>query len=150
MGWTELSVSKIQFLVYGTPTPQGSMKAFAFQQGDQLRARITHASKKVLPYRHAIAQVAAIRKQETGFELIPRNVGVILRVSFHLARPKSLPKKQEAHTKRPDLDKMVRSCLDALTGILWTDDSQVVCLVATKRYGSPERTEITLETEELL
>lgn len=141
---------KIQFLVYGPPVPQGSMKAFAFRQGNKVRAVVTHSSKKVLPYRQAVAQVAAVRKQETDFVAIPRSVGVILRVSFHLARPKSLPKKQEAHTKRPDVDKLVRSCLDALTGILFEDDAQVMCLVATKRYGTPERTEVTVETEELL
>jgi crossover junction endodeoxyribonuclease RusA len=126
------------------------MRAFAFRQGDKLRATITHSSKKVLPYRHAIAQVAVVRKQETGFATIPRNVGVILRVSFHLKRPKSLAKKQEAHTKRPDVDKLARSCLDAISGILFEDDAQVMCLVATKRYGTPERTEVTVETDELL
>ena len=109
-------MSKIQFLVYGKPTPQGSMKAFTFRHGDKLRAAVTHSSKKVLPYRQAIAQVAALRKQETGFSVIPRNIGVILRVSFHLARPKSLPKKQEAHTKRPDVDKLARSCLRCTHG----------------------------------
>ena len=38
---------------------------------------------------------------------------------------------------RPDLNKLSRACLDALTGIVWRDDSQVVRLEAEKEYGVP-------------
>jgi Holliday junction resolvase RusA-like endonuclease len=34
----------------------------------------------------------------------------------------------------PDLDKLVRGVLDALTGRVWADDSQVSSLLARKRY----------------
>lgn len=33
---------------------------------------------------------------------------------------------------------------DALTGICYEDDSQVVKLTAIKGYGEPERTEVTV------
>ena len=36
---------------------------------------------------------------------------------------------------RPDLDKLCRAVLDALTGIAYKDDQQVVSLFATKSYG---------------
>ena len=35
----------------------------------------------------------------------------------------------------PDLDKLVRSVLDALTGVCFEDDRQVVGLLVTKRYA---------------
>ena len=49
---------------------------------------------------------------------------------------------------RPDLDKLVRAVLDALTGVVWVDDSQVTQIVASKVFGSPgvlievERTDV--------
>ena len=63
---------------------------------------------------------------------------VVLSVSFYLARPKSLPKKVRQHAKRPDLDKLIRGATDALTGIVWKDDAQVVTILATKAYASTD------------
>lgn len=40
-------------------------------------------------------------------------------------------------TTRPDIDKLTRAVLDALTGIAYVDDSQVIALAATKVYGDP-------------
>jgi Holliday junction resolvase RusA-like endonuclease len=37
-------------------------------------------------------------------------------------------------TRRPDLDKLIRSVLDAITGVLIQDDSQIVGLHAVKKY----------------
>ena len=36
---------------------------------------------------------------------------------------------------KPDTDNYIKSTLDALTGVLWHDDSQIVKLVSEKRYG---------------
>jgi Holliday junction resolvase RusA-like endonuclease len=40
------------------------------------------------------------------------------------------------HTKRPDLDKLLRATFDAVTatGRVWADDSQVVKVTAEKLY----------------
>jgi Holliday junction resolvase RusA-like endonuclease len=39
------------------------------------------------------------------------------------------------HTVRPDVDKLSRAILDALGGLVWLDDSQVVQKHVTKRYA---------------
>jgi Holliday junction resolvase RusA-like endonuclease len=36
---------------------------------------------------------------------------------------------------KPDAGKLARGTEDALTGIVWRDDSQIVTEVLTKRYG---------------
>lgn len=38
-------------------------------------------------------------------------------------------------TSRPDLDNFVKLAKDALNGVLWVDDSQIVQLTAEKQYG---------------
>jgi Holliday junction resolvase RusA-like endonuclease len=59
----------------------------------------------------------------------------VLTVTFHLPRPATLPQKIRQHVKLPDLDKLVRCVADALTGVLYLDDKQVVDLHARKCYA---------------
>ena len=61
-------------------------------------------------------------------------------MDFVFTRPKSQPKKWKMNTKRPDLDKLVRAALDAITNVLIPDDSQVVRITAGKCYGDCDRT----------
>lgn len=46
------------------------------------------------------------------------------------------------HTKKPDADNLAKLALDALIGIAWSDDTQVVELVVVKRYGAEPMTVI--------
>ena len=51
------------------------------------------------------------------------------------------------HTKKPDLDNLVKAVLDALNGYAYDDDSAVCELHVTKRYAADdqERVEVTIE-----
>ena len=92
------------------------------------------ASKELGPWRERVALVAA----EHVKTLInkPDEVGVFLR--FILPRPASAPKtKYSPASKRPDIDKLSRAILDAITGVILEDDSQVVFLNARKIIASP-------------
>ena len=40
--------------------------------------------------------------------------------------------------KRNDLDKLVRSTLDALSGVAYLDDCQVIKVIASKQYANSE------------
>jgi Holliday junction resolvase RusA-like endonuclease len=78
-----------------------------------------------------------------------RGVAVEVDVTFFLARPlnqqgtgrnagivkDSAP---AAPVVLPDVDKLARAALDALTGVAYEDDSQVVELRVRKRYASGE------------
>lgn len=46
------------------------------------------------------------------------------------------------HTKRPDLDNIIKIVGDALNGIAWKDDSQIVGVLAEKGYSDYPRLEI--------
>jgi len=65
---------------------------------------------------------------------------VVLGARFYLPRPKAYERRRGVlvHTKKPDLDKLLRAVLDALTGVVFGDDSQVVEIHAAKRYTDGE------------
>ena len=78
---------------------------------------------------------------------------VVVTIGFYFARPRGhYGTGRNASTVRaaaparmttmPDVDKLARCALDALTGIVFRDDAQIVDLHAVKRYGEPERAEI--------
>ncbi len=61
---------------------------------------------------------------------------VELEVMFYLDRPSSISKTQRPQpTVAPDLDKLVRGVGDALTGVVYDDDSQVIRCLAWKVYA---------------
>ena len=46
---------------------------------------------------------------------------------------------------KPDMDNVVKLHLDALNGIVWKDDAQVVALRASKVYGETPKVILTVE-----
>jgi Holliday junction resolvase RusA-like endonuclease len=51
---------------------------------------------------------------------------------------KRAPKGREAKVTRPDTENVVKAVLDAGTGTLWHDDSQVWRLIAWKEIGAQD------------
>lgn len=79
---------------------------------------------------------------------------VLVRVVGIFEIPASWPKglQRAAHEARvlhvadPDLDQLVKQVKDALKGIVYVDDNQVVGYPnSAKRYGAPQRSDITIE-----
>lgn len=75
----------------------------------------------------------------------PLSIGtpVEIKLLFHMPIPKSIKGRMRKdmissyvyHTKKPDIDNLTKLILDAMTGIVYTDDSQIVKLSACKRYA---------------
>lgn len=97
------------------------------------------SSKEVGPWRERVALMAHATKGAYGYAVgdgvIPRGHPVEVDIRFYLPRPASLAKKLAAMVKRPDIDKLGRAILDALTDVVFEDDSQVVDLFLRKRYA---------------
>ena len=60
-----------------------------------------------------------------------------VQVTIRIQKPKSKGKKHCWPTSRPDADNYAKLVLDALNGVLWRDDSQVVRLFVEKAYCTP-------------
>jgi Holliday junction resolvase RusA-like endonuclease len=76
-----------------------------------------------------------------------------LAVVFHLRRPKGHfgtgrnADRVKASSPawpcvKPDCTKLLRGVEDAMTGIVWRDDAQVVEQMVSKVYGAPERAQV--------
>lgn len=133
--------TSLEFFVSGEPIPQGSSKGFPVKRANgAMGVAITHANPKTMDWRRRIADEAQRRNDEV-FEgdrfYRPKNNGVNdgVRViaTFYLTKPKSC-KKNAVPSKKPDVDKLIRNLNDALTGILFDDDSQVIVLMVRKQY----------------
>lgn len=79
---------------------------------------------------------------------------VALSVTALFPIPPSWPKKRQAaaragtelHTKKPDLDNVIKAIKDGLNGIVWADDSQVAVLrECRKAYSDAPRVVVTVE-----
>jgi hypothetical protein len=77
------------------------------------------SSKAVGDWRSVVAWTAA-----NAYRAQPLDTAFVLVVEFVMPRPKSLPKTKPTppHTKRPDVDELLRAIFDALSGVVWLDD----------------------------
>lgn len=123
--------------VPGVPVSQGSLRSLGAG-----RPTVHSNASTLLPWRASV--VAHVRQvMDRGGEW-PIEGPVKVAVTFHLPRPKSAPKWRLWPDRKPDLDKLCRACLDALSertgaGAI-RDDAQVVVLGASKEYGTPGMT----------
>lgn len=129
----------LSFTVYGVPQPQGSTRAF-MPKGSRFPV-ITSANKGLKPWRQDVAVMALSEMKKESAELA--NGPISLAADFYFERPKSAKRQAQKLTK-PDIDKLLRGILDALTGVAYRDDSQVVEVTCVKRFGSPTRAEISV------
>ena len=123
--------------VIGMPAPQGSKRGIVNRGSG--RVSMVESSKKVAPWREAVKQAAARHPDIfTG----PLSV----EVTFTLPRPASHYRTgKHAHLlrdaapvwphRKPDVDKLLRATLDALTDAgIWTDDALAVEATGRKTY----------------
>jgi len=136
----------IQFDVEGDPVAKGRPK-FS-QVGGFVR---TYTPKKTQNYEE---HVAAVAKEAMGTtEPLETPVGVFL--YFRMPIPASYSKKRtqacldgwEKHTKRPDLDNLIKTVLDGLNGVVFKDDCQIVALHCTKVYSTGSGVSVMVKEE---
>ncbi len=131
----------LTFTVWGQPVPQGSKRAFVVR-GKDGKARPVVAESAGGPLRQWRSDVIdAARQAMDGRGPIEGPVDIT--AIFYLRPPKQRPPRHPH--RRPDLDKLLRALLDALTSAsLLRDDAQVITLHAMKRYASEPRVEVSV------
>ena len=91
--------------------------------------------------------ICLMQTQLNGHKPIPAGTPIYLQAQFHMPFPASMSAKKRAtaiHTKKPDVDNMLKFLKDCANGVLWNDDSEVVWVCAQKLYSDNPRTEVEL------
>ena len=80
----------------------------------------------------------------------PHICPLAISITFYMEIPKSTSKKKRStivsspHSKRPDIDNLIKFVLDAANTIIFSDDSLVYSVTAQKIYDTIPRTEFTI------
>lgn len=132
----------LTFVAWGVAAPKGSAKGFAVPvkgKPGKFRAVVTHDNSRTKGWQQVVSEAASRALETADPSAFIGDAPVRVLAVFYLPRPKSHPKHRRLHhTKKPDLDKLTRSVNDALTGVVWNDDSQVVGLKVEKHYAPPD------------
>jgi len=116
-------LERIAVRVRGVPVPQGSKVIMRGRLVDVQSAKLKRWRKDVA---EELEEAVAGRKF-TG--------PVFVFLDFHLPRGKTV--RRAKPTVKPDIDKLARSVLDAITQSgAWNDDAQVISVHAVKQYGT--------------
>lgn len=155
----------LKVTVYGDPRPKGSVNAHAVTRGDgspvlrpdgrPMIVKHDDTGAKGKQWLTQVAQAVALEMLDAGMEIVPPRVPVDLEMVFYRPRAAShyrsgrnadvlKPSAPVFPATRPDVDKLCRSILDALTGVAWHDDGQVTGAPAWKEFGTPARVELRL------
>jgi Holliday junction resolvase RusA-like endonuclease len=116
----------IIFSVIGKPATKGSWRI----RRKRGKAWLSPDNERERPWADVIAWAA--KEKMRGSALLEGPLDVAILFEFQK------PKKPARPYPTGDVDKLARSALDALTGVLWVDDVQVTRLSVTKRYGAKE------------
>ena len=126
----------LDIIIPGAPHAQGRAR-FA-RMGNHVKTYDPKESKDWKGYARQVMWKAGVDGPNPGgYVFIPEGpVAIIVTACFPCtstdAKKKKLSPLLRWHTKKPDLDNIVKAVKDAAKGILWTDDSQVCSMLASK------------------
>lgn len=137
-------MAKVEIKIVGKP--QGKQRPKFSRHGNFVK---TYTPEKTVNYENWVKMCW----MNSGHEKLTGNIKATIDADFLI--PKSFSKKKRNSLegaycpKKPDCDNIAKSILDALNGIAYDDDSQIVELVVRKCYsGSGEGAVLTLEEVE--
>jgi Holliday junction resolvase RusA-like endonuclease len=130
------------------PTAKGRPR-FARSTGRAFTPASTASAERTL--RGELAHATTLGK-ESARQQWPLAGALELHVESVLAVPASWSKRKRdealrgllPHTSRPDVDNLGKLVMDAANGVMWADDSQLVSVTLSKRYGATPGTAVTL------
>lgn len=139
-------MTALEFTVVGAAQPKGSARAFVPK--GWTRPVITSANPSLKAWEQVVrAELQRVMGDADRTLLMTLfDAPIALSFVFHLPRPRSAPARVRHHLTRPDLDKCIRGLIDALSGVVFRDDSRVVSITAQKVFAQvAAKVEIRIE-----
>ena len=135
---------QIMFTIYGEPVPKGRPRF-----STRAKFPVAYTPEKTKNYESEVAMMA--KAAMGASEPLEGALEAFIYVTF--AVPASYSKKrteaclsgQEKHTKKPDLDNVVKSVIDGMDKIVFENDSQFTSIHATKVYGEVAKVEVLVK-----
>lgn len=132
------------FTIYGEPVPKGRPRF-----STRGKFPVAYTPEKTKNYESDVGMMA--KAAMGASEPLEGALEAFIYVTF--AVPASYSKKrteaclsgQEKHTKKPDLDNVVKSVIDGMDKIVFENDSQFTSIHATKVYGEVAKVEILVK-----
>lgn len=137
---------EVTFDVMGEPVPKGRPRVT--MRGGMARA---YTPKKTEDYEKLVQMAYFQQCRGVKFES-----PIEIEMTFEFCVPKSTTKTVKTkmlsgevlHIKRPDVDNLIKSVADALNGIAYNDDAQIVSIIARKRYAQDAKARIRIASIE--
>lgn len=127
--------SGVSFWVPGVALPKGSKSVVRTKAGKYHlveTADMARAGRRSGALRAWMTTVSSVARVHCNQRL---SGPLTLEVTFFVPRPKSVKRTRPSVKTGGDIDKLARGVLDALTGIAYDDDSQVIDLRLSKMYA---------------
>lgn len=137
-------MSEVKFTIYGEvvgkgrprfSTVGGFAKAYTPKKTTNYEALVK--SSYLDKYQPYLLEKGALRMEIDIYMLIPKSASkkAAERMSKGIERP----------TKKPDIDNIIKSIADALNGLAYHDDSQIVSVSVNKYWGYVPRAEVKIK-----
>ena len=137
---------KLTFEVLGEVVPKGRPRFTRFGHA--------YTPEKTARYEREVKKIALATLRAHSL-VDPISAPVLVSLTAYMKIPQSWSNKKRraaigtVHSKKPDLDNLVKSVVDGINGGLLADDSQVCTINAKKLYGETPKVEVTIETVDI-
>ena len=122
----------ISYFVPGIPVAKGRPRAYKMHNGHIG----TYTPDKTVDWERKVRSYAYEARPAT-----PLEEPLTVCIEFTLLKPKSVAKKRQYPSVKPDLDNLEKAVLDAMNGLIYTDDA-LIC----RKYGAKWYTTNASET----
>lgn len=129
----------ITLVIPGEPVAKGRPRV--------MRSGVTFTPPKTLNYETLIKELFIISRQALMTGELRAEIDAYFTINKTVSQKKKeqMINQQIRPTKRPDLDNVAKAVLDALNGLAYNDDSQIVSLTINKYWAEVPRVTIKIE-----
>lgn len=122
------------------------------------RPRFTRQGRTYMPKEYTLWKKQFLCEWlKNGLDKFETGIALDVTITFYIKPPLSISKVKKNQNllkaefwrvvKKPDLDNLEKSVLDALNGHAWDDDNQISDLSSRKRYSLNPRVEIVIKED---
>jgi len=148
-------MTEIYFVIDGPVIPKGRPKFHRITKRDKNTNKlknmvVTYTPQRTLDYESKVKE-SYLSEYPAGLAF--ENEPISMTLNIYMAVPKSVSKKKRDHmicfeypTKHNgDCDNLLKSVADALNGVAYTDDCQIVHVTVNKFWSEEAKAEVTIK-----